>query len=109
MRTEVNQIRQAIVRTISIYIRVLPETILHRLELFNTVNPFRLFLREHETRKCFAELHTARPISHPTKARAVPVNFPSGGVKSALGGRFFLRRYRFFLLVQMTWLRGARR
>ena len=97
-----NQIGQTIGRTISVDVRILSEAILHRLELLDTINPFRLFFRENETRKGFAELHTAGTISHPTEARAVPVDFPSDGVKGTLRGRFFLRRCTLFILVQMT-------
>lgn len=90
-------------RTLSVDIRVLSEAILHRLELFDTINPLGIRLREYETGKCLAELHAAGTISHPTKARTIPIDFPSDGVECASGGRFFFlfRRYFTTFLVYM--------
>lgn len=77
------------VRTISVYIRVLSEAILHRLELFDAINTLGILLRKHETGKRLAELHAARTVGHPTETRTVPVNFPGHGVKRTPRGRFF--------------------
>src|SRR6266850_7051597 len=81
---------QRMMRTLSVNIRVLPEAILHRLELFDTVNSLGFLLRKYETRKCLAELHTAGTMCHPTEARTVPIDFPRDGIKSTARGCFFL-------------------
>lgn len=72
-----------VVRTFSVYVRVLPEAILHRLELLNAIHPLGLHLRKHETGKRLAELHAAGTIRHPAEARTIPVDFAGDGVKRA--------------------------
>ena len=68
-------------RTISVYIWVFSEAILHRLELLDAVDPLGLLLRIHETGKRLAELHPAGTVGHPAEARTVPVDFPGDGVE----------------------------
>ncbi len=70
-------------RTFSVYIRILPKTILHGLELLHAIDPLGLLLRKYETGERLAELHAAGTIRHPTETRTVPVDFPSYGVKRA--------------------------
>ena len=62
---------------------MLPEALLHGLELLHAVDALRLRFREDEARKCFTELHPARAMCHTTKARAVPVDLASLRVKRA--------------------------
>ena len=89
------------VHTFSVDIRILSEAILHRLELFDTIDSLGFLLRKHEAGKCLAELHAAWTMSHPTQTRAVPVDFPGDGIECTLGRSFFsfIRRSLDILLV----------
>jgi hypothetical protein len=74
--------------TFSIYIRVLPEAILHGLELLHAVNALGFLFREHETRESLPELHTAGSMGHSPQTRTIPVDFSSFGI---ISGRPWLR------------------
>lgn len=76
--------------TCAVLLRVLPEAVLHGLELLHAVDTLWLFLREYEARECLAELHAARPVCHPTEAWAVPVDLACDGVVRSAAALFLL-------------------
>src|SRR5712672_1287949 len=80
--------------TITVDIRVLSEAILHRLELFDTIDSLWILFRKHKTGERFSKLHAAGTVSHAAEARTVPIDFPSDRVECRLRGRFsvFFRR-----------------
>jgi hypothetical protein len=92
-------------RTFSIHVWMLPEAILHGFKLLHAVNTLRLLLREHKARESLPELHTARTVSHPPQARAIPVDFPSFWIEC---GCSWLRLVRLFLRFA-TFSRRSRR
>ena len=73
--------------TFGVYFRMLPEAILHGLELLHTVNTLWFLFREYETRESLPELHTARPVGHSPQTRTVPIDFSGFGI---IGGRPWL-------------------
>ena len=79
------------VRTVAVDIRVLPEALLHGLELLHAVDTLRVRLGEDKTRERFAELHTARPVRHTAETWAVPVDLARLGVERAASPRALLR------------------
>ena len=69
--------------TFSVHIRMLPEAILHGLELLHAINTLGLLFREHKTRESLPELHPAGSVSHSPQARTIPIDFSSFGVVSS--------------------------
>ena len=53
---------------------MLPEALLHGLELLDAVDPLRVRLGEDETRERLAELQPTGTVRHPTETRTVPVD-----------------------------------
>ena len=92
--------------TLSVHLRMLPEAILHSLELLHAVNTLGLLFREYETRKSLPELHTAGSMCHSPQTRTIPVYFSSFGIISS---RPWLRFTRLSLRFVTLLLRSCRR
>ena len=69
---------------------MLPEALLHGLELLHAVDTLRVRLGEDKTRERFAELHTARPVRHTAETWAVPVDLARLRVERAAPARALL-------------------
>jgi len=68
------------------------ETVLHTPKLLHAVDPLRLVLGVHKTRKRLAEFWSAGAVSHPAQAGAVPVYLARFWVE---GASFGVRGLRF--------------
>ena len=68
---------------------MLPEAILHGLEIVDALHPLGIFLREDKAAECGFELLSACSVCHPAETGTVPVDLAGLFVESALLRGFF--------------------